>query len=816
MAKEMLGYPTKILFNNKDTNYQIVQFNMNNKQVVLKGNFTSSITPKDIEDKIMFKVIANPDKNNENTFFVQEDSKGINPYDIKGKSAKWYIAFLKRVGLPSQTVQDILGEGVDVPELMSFKDKTQLGEYLKRFKGIGNSNRLTNAQKILSATDTDRELTNLELMVTNIGYKFTDSQMLILIKNYPNNHEIIEQITHNFYDLIKIKGFGINLVDKMYMSNPNSKLSDEVRIKSIVMTRLNMMFDEHSTWATPNELLRMVTDFANKDVVVDNQLIQDTTNAFKTGCSNLLKNGKIVILKDTDNNVRIISKKVFDFERNLNGVIKTISEDEATPHAFNDEIVQEEIKKAEEAQGFLFTEEQVNVIQSVLSSNIVTINGYAGTGKSSIVRAINAIFRRHQLLVTQVAFTGRAADSLSKSSGQQASTAHAALNFGYDKLIEQNFDEFANLTGFFTDDIDTISPNKPKEGSNYPHIHTVQGDVIICDEYPTLSIKLLSALLYSAMTKHQKVILIGDSGQLPAIDFSSDHAVNNSPYIKHFNLSAIKRQSNSSKVITHSLEVREGKVPKDVESCTSRTATFNDINYDFVFNMNQASTEALSIFKMLLNQGEKLEDIIILSPLNNINNQLNLTIQNTLVEKKENGFKLPKKKMTVYEGEMLINTRNQDVEIVRGSSAHSTLTNGQNSQNQNRIFNGNVGKVLSIEEDKMKVDFGPLGIAIFKAGSKSADALDLAYAITTHKAQGSTIKNVIAIFLETQNGGEQTRALFSKQMLYTMMTRPSDKLFVITNKESIADGVSRNVSQKARSDFDIIQDVSKIEQISGN
>lgn len=824
------GYPTAILFPNRksgpvENNYKIVKFRtLAGQEVVFKGQFTSNIGQNDIDNKTFFTLTGSIDGANTfgNTgYYLSKDIKSINLKEVGKKSAKWQQLFLSRIGIPKNTIADMFEQKADILSFFNM-DKDTLSEELKKYKGIGATNNRTNADKFITANDNDRVLTNMEIMISQLGFNFSDSQMETLIGHFPDEDAVVDTLKNNFYSLINIKGFALATVDNMYLSNPDSRLYDVNRVKSIIENYLQAGFDRHVTWLKPEELLQLINNSLQKRVVnPEHDLLMKMETSFRTGLQELLDAHKIVIVKDVNNGRRIISKDIFDFERNINGLIKTISEDEETPHDFDEEIVKEEIAKAEEKQGFIFTDEQVNVIKGILNSNIVTINGYAGTGKSSIVRAINAIFRRHHMTITQVAFTGRAADSLSKSSGQQASTAHAALGITGDKQVKELFEEISKLSEMHADGIDTINPSVAKQYSTFPKLPTLKTDVIICDEYPTLSIKLLSALLFSAYQNHQKVILIGDSGQLPAIDFSSDHAVNESKYIQHFNLSAIKRQGDSSKIIEHSLDVREGTVPLEVQAMSEshrQTATFSDINYDMVFNMKQAKVEALSIFQTLLKQGEKLEDIIILSPLNKINDELNLTIQSSLVAKNDKFFTIGgNKKIKVYENEMIINTSNQVVPIVNGSAVRQYSETGTINET-NKIFNGNVGRITEIDTQKgiMKVDFGPLGIAIFTEGQKAANALDLAYAITTHKAQGSTIKNVIGIFIDTPAGGQQTKELFSKQMLYTIMTRPSDKLFLITNMDSLNYGVSNNVTNHARSDFDIIQDSDLISKINGN
>ena len=768
--------------------------------ITLAGKFLTHISELDVSAKTTFELILDDNPKYMGSYDLKADKKIIDPKKLIKNEFLWKVLLLQRLGFPKSAYSDLVKDKKKGEEffndLVKITDDQLFADKIQSLNGIGKANSIKLAQRFYTLSDNDLRLNSFKHALFCLNYNFSDAKMQAILDNIPNEKEQrspLDIIKNDFYSLMQVKGLNYKSVDELYLSNKNNSLADKTRIKSLLMYYLNNVFEEHVSWYSIKELSTNILDSIN-----NNELKIKAVNNIKICINELLDEEKIVLFKPNNGaEARIMSKQTFDFEKNVQAMLTLLNKANIT--RISDNEIKEGIEEAEDIQGFKFTDEQINTIKTIINTPVATINGFAGTGKSTILRACDIILKNAGLNFTQVAFTGRASDSLARSTGFPAKTIHSTFKILSDNDENIIKDYISKLT--FNEELTEVNPGP---GAQLPDMFTkVYSKAIIVDEYATSSIVLFAMLLFEAIRNNARLLLVGDSGQLPAIQFSADQAVNSNFEIGHLNLTAIKRQGDASKIIEHSLDFRQGKLPEDVEKESNYRSTFKDVNYSFMNSDQQMLIETKEIFDLIKREiskdkNESLRDVAILSPLVAFNEQLNQMIQKEVVLDYDKYFEIGKgkKKYPVYEGELIINTVN---------SYDGVYTPDGDPKS---IFNGNVGTVLTIKEeiDKytqekvkfMDVDFGPNGIIRFEENDKQSQALDLAYAMTVHKSQGSTIDYVICVLPQ-----RSPKSLKNRQILYTAMTRAKKKLFIVANKKTIIECTKRSADDNSRSNIDI-------------
>lgn len=772
---------------------------------------------------------------------------------ILNRSLLFKSTFLREIHFPQAVIDNLEENKINSLIKELFDDKDKFINDIIQLKGIG-SVVAANIYKTFSTADINKlyddviDRTNTLKLINSIekldlGYSVPYGTAKVLM-NYCKSKsdpkaEVIQLlllIKNNIFDLTKIKGIGFHKVDDIYLSNENNSLFDTNRIKAKINYEYNKFCDENNRDFIYAPKLSELMKEAKLSKEENSKLITKYKQILKDMCAN----NKYALLLPKNGQMRLISHEKLQFEKNLFTELKMLSEIEDSSYEVKDKFIKQGIEEAEAEQGFKFTDEQRNVIEDVLKHNVSTINGFAGTGKSSILRAIDKIIKLNyeddESYVIQCAFTGRAANSLSKSSGFLAKTAHATLRimgdddlndmvelYSQDNLIDTevnkknkeytaedlfgdkkcNDDPFKNNKKNLLDILDS-KINASLGGVISP------GKTIIIDEYATLNVHIFALLLHLAVNHHLRMILIGDSGQLPAIEVSTDKIINDSKFVSHHNLSQVKRQGDESEIFKDSLIIRHGQIPdhfyakKDNPNLEEK-----DLKYH-IYDLRKGATfvkDAEDIFFNYLNNGVNVNDIVILTATNKLNAKLNTDIHKRIskdkIDSNAKSFKIGNKELglvDVYEGELIINSKNQYDKIVKIGGAENTMS----------IYNGSIGKVTKIYRSKvdkklkMQVDFGLLGVAEFSENDPYSKCLALSYAITIHKSQGSTIKHVIPLLINTDQSAIR---LNSKQLLYTAITRASDTCDVIISEEVFKETIRKNAQQVKDSCYDLLNGI---------
>ncbi|MCL5771958.1 MAG: ATP-dependent RecD-like DNA helicase [Actinobacteria bacterium] len=398
--------------------------------------------------------------------------------------------------------------------------------------------------------------------------------------------------------------------------------------------------------------------------------------------------------------------------------------------------IENKIKEISKINKIIIDDDQLEAIKNAITEKILIITGSPGTGKSTILNYILKIFEAENINVKLTAPTGRAAKRLSETTGKEAKTIH--------RLLEYNPKS------------DTFSKNKNSK---------LFCDALIIDEASMIDIKLMKSLL-NALDYKTKIIFVGDVDQLPSVgpgNVLSD--IINSKAFRVIRLNKIYRQFGKSKIIYNAHRIRDGIYPK-----LDFDYKMDDIN-DFYFIEKSDQEDVVNtilkmLFKNLPNKFgfDPLKDIQVLVPVNKgivgVDN-LNFRIQ----EKFNNNFK----------------------KIIRGNTEFRLNDKVIQLKNdyEKDVYNGDIGfiKDIDFELQEFKIDFGDKIVAY---NFYDTDEINLSYAISIHKSQGSEFKCVIVPILTSHY------MLLQRNLLYTAITRAKELAVLIGSKKAIGMAVSKN------------------------
>ncbi|MGN0632021.1 MAG: ATP-dependent RecD-like DNA helicase [Ruminococcus sp.] len=390
---------------------------------------------------------------------------------------------------------------------------------------------------------------------------------------------------------------------------------------------------------------------------------------------------------------------------------------------------------------------QREAIATALSRSIMIMTGGPGTGKTTTLNAIISLYEKQGCRVMIAAPTGRAAQRISDLTGYHAKTIHRLLEVEFDMSGETRF----------------------KHNEKNPLIC----DVVVVDEMSMVDVLLFESLL-RALRLGCKVILVGDSDQLPSVgagnllgDLIASETV---PVIA---LKQIFRQAQESCIITNAHKIINGKYPD-----LSRK------DADFFFFQRLTPDKVTELLLQLIR--ERLPKAYGFSPTENIQVitpsrkgilgvvELNRLLQQVLNPPKHGVSEVKSMLYTFREGDKVMQMKN-----------NYDLVWHKDGEEGTGIFNGDIGKILSINRHSGEavVEFDMRRVVY---PFEMLEQLELAYAVTVHKSQGSEFDAVILPILDG------FPKLYYRNLLYTAVTRAKKLLIAIGSQKKICDMVDNN------------------------
>ncbi len=607
-------------------------------------------------------------------------------------------------------------------------------ERLAEVKGISERK----AMEIADQVNEKRDLRQAMIFLQQYGIT-----MNLAVKVYQQyGQEVYGIIRENPYRLADdIEGVGFRTADEIAV-RVGIRMDSDFRIRSGILYVLLQASTEGHTYLPEEELTRRT-----------GQLLEVGEEQIEKQYMDLAIERKI-IMKQGENQTQIYAASFYYMEANTATMLKQLNVSYDVP----DLEIEERVRRIEKQTGMELDEHQMTAVKEAVRNGLLIITGGPGTGKTTTINTIIKYFEMEGLDIFLAAPTGRAAKRMSETTGFEARTIHRMLelNGGVD-----------GAAGFERNEQNPL-----------------ETDVVIIDEMSMVDISLMHALL-KAVAVGTRLILVGDVNQLPSVgpgsvlrDIIRSHECNVVMLTKIF------RQASTSDIIVNAHKINQGE-----------EVTLDNKSMDFFFLKRYDADVIISVVLQLIKQ--KLPkfvdatpyDIQVLTPMRK--GLLGVERLNGILQRYLNPPSPQKREkehgdILFREGDKIMQTRNNyQLEWEIRTKYGLSVDKGTG------VFNGDMGIVREINDfaEMMTVEFDEGRMVEYPY--KLLDELELAYAITIHKSQGSEYPAVVIPLLSGPS------MLMNRNLLYTAVTRARKCVTLVGNEVTFAQMV-QNTSQQKR------------------
>ena len=607
-------------------------------------------------------------------------------------------------------------------------------ERLAEVKGISERK----AMEIADQVNEKRDLRQAMIFLQQYGIT-----MNLAVKVYQQyGQEVYGIIRENPYRLADdIEGVGFRTADEIAV-RVGIRMDSDFRIRSGILYVLLQASTEGHTYLPEEELTRRT-----------GQLLEVGEEQIEKQYMDLAIERKI-IMKQGENQTQIYAASFYYMEANTATMLKQLNVSYDVP----DLEIEERVRRIEKQTGMELDEHQMTAVKEAVRNGLLIITGGPGTGKTTTINTIIKYFEMEGLDIFLAAPTGRAAKRMSETTGFEARTIHRMLelNGGVD-----------GAAGFERNEQNPL-----------------ETDVVIIDEMSMVDMSLMHALL-KAVAVGTRLILVGDVNQLPSVgpgsvlrDIIRSHECNVVMLTKIF------RQASTSDIIVNAHKINQGE-----------EVTLDNKSMDFFFLKRYDADVIISVVLQLIKQ--KLPkfvdatpyDIQVLTPMRK--GLLGVERLNGILQRYLNPPSPQKREkehgdILFREGDKIMQTRNNyQLEWEIRTKYGLSVDKGTG------VFNGDMGIVREINDfaETMTVEFDEGRMVEYPY--KLLDELELAYAITIHKSQGSEYPAVVIPLLSGPS------MLMNRNLLYTAVTRARKCVTLVGNEVTFAQMV-QNTSQQKR------------------
>ena len=651
--------------------------------------------------------------------------------------------FLKNV-LNENLVDKLFDEYDDVIKLLEERDVKSL----MKIKGIGNQVAL----KMIDEYEESKDYSSIYMELGQLGLTHTFIKKLVDFYHSPDT--VIDVVRNNPYDLVRVDGVGFKKADEVACKVGIGQY-DIRRIKGFLLHHLNEQGEAGKSYLNYQELMKALYDTLG---FVPEEVVNATAKQ-------MIDNEDVVVL---ENGTKIALKRFYDLEKNIMnellrlqiGRIKVIESDsnefeselhkDYIPKSFNIGNWETIIQRVEEEQGFTFTDEQKAAIKLSLDNHVMALTGLAGAGKTSTANGICSLYDNYNILAC--ALSGKASVRITEATGLPASTIHRALGYQNGQFMFNKDNKLAV-------------------------------DIVLIDEATMINGTLFLSLL-EAIPTGAKVIIMGDVQQLTPIGncqvFADILDSNVLPVVK---LTKPHRQALMSGIIPTSIKVaNQEQIFGNGFEGNEILGELKDMELDITSSKESMSDTIINHFQTEMAKYNDIMEVQVCVPMRlkgelscyNLNTKIQNIYNPKFNDSKEIEILLEKKnedtkKYLIRVGDKVLNTKN---------NYKCTNVEGDTTP----VFNGNIGIVKEIEDNGYcTIDFVGIGEVVFsKTDSKN---LELAYACTVHKMQGSGFTSTIV--------GMDTGSFImnNSELLYTAITRAKKYCVLVGNNYAISKAI---------------------------
>ena len=407
---------------------------------------------------------------------------------------------------------------------------------------------------------------------------------------------------------------------------------------------------------------------------------------------------------------------------------------------------------------FELSDEQIKILDVVCKNNISILNGFAGSGKTYSTKGIINMLKANNKSFRLMSPTGRAAKVLHENTNEPSSTIHRGLGY--------------------------MPPNTWTYNEEQP----LACDIVIVDECSMIDIWLFKRLLDAIDFKHTKLLMIGDSAQLPSVSCGNLlHDFMEANIILTVTLNKIFRYSSGGLMcVATDTRCCKSYLTNDMKS---KATTFGD-NKDYMF-IDLASElipkNVVALYKKLLDNGSSIEDIQVLTA-KNVGDcgsvQLNNMIQRVANPNYGSEVNMKVGDTTYYEGDLILQTvNNYNAELVNDEK---NIEFGFEEEPQTAfVANGETAIIEEIYNTYIIANFNGIRVKYYK---NDMNMVKLGYAISIHKSQGGGFKTVILCSPQSHI------FMLNSNLLYVGLTRMKEKLYHLGSLQSVNQAVKKKAN----------------------
>ena len=732
--EEIKGYVAHIIYRNEENAYTVFELDYG------KGSVTCTGFPPAISEgescRVEGEMTSHP---------VYGDQMRISSYEaIEPETTQAVFRYLSSGAIKG------IGESLARRILKKFGEDTmrildEEPERLAEIKGISPRK----AREISAQIEGKRD--QRDAMVFLQQYGIGGRHALRIWKTY--GMKLYEVIKENPYRLADdIRGIGFATADEI-ASRVGIRADSDFRIRSGILYMLSQVLTDGSTWMERSMVIRRTAELLSLgEDQIDLQL------------DNLAMDRKLMI-KNREGTAQVYSMGAYRREQQIARALLEL--DTAPLSVSGDMTTEERIRKIEEREGIELDELQRQAVLLAADHAILLISGGPGTGKTTTINTIIRYFQEEDMEVMLCAPTGRAAKRMKEATGMEAMTIHRMLGV---RAREGEEDRDASAAPLLTDfGRDEENP--------------LEADVIIVDEMSMVDMYLFHALL-KAVRSGTRLILVGDVNQLPSVGPGRIlQDLIRSGAFRTVILKKIFRQAAESDIVVNAHRILKGEMP----SLGNKSRDFFFLERD---SLPVIYKNTVQLIREMLPGYVKCtpDEIQVLTPMRKGNlgvQRLNEVLQSVLNPPAPDKREYIREEVTFREGDKVMQTRNNyQIEWqIRGNF-------GLPLEKGTGIFNGDFGRILSVDPSReiLTVRFDEDREVDYPFGE--LEDLELAYAVTVHKSQGSEYPAVILPLLSGPRG------LFNRNLLYTAVTRARSCVVILGSREAVrtmTDNVRENI-----------------------
>ena len=723
---EYEGIIAELIFHNDENGYTVAVFETETEAFTAVGNLPSAAIGKSY--RIQGQFVENPRYGEQ---FSIQSFEEIMPSTKEGIREFLSSGVLKGVGRKTAAAI-VTAFGEDTFDIIE-----QQPERLIEVSGIGPKT----AEKIAAAFAEHREFAKVTMALQQYG--ISAEQTLKLYQVY--GADTVDIVLENPYTLVDdVYGIGFRKADKIAEKIGIEK-DDEYRIQSGIKFTLQWFANEGHTFLPEKELCEKAGELLDlpRDLVRSNIEIMAFLGDVHI---DLVEEQRVVYLI-----------AFYAAEQNVCKCLRHLNNADLKPISGS---VDSLIRQTEIATGIGLSEQQKHAVASSLNMGVSVITGGPGTGKTTIINTIINILEDSGLKTAIAAPTGRAAKRITETSGHPASTIH--------RLLEYTFYEEGGA--YF--------------GRNAEN--PLEYDAVIVDEASMIDLLLMNGLV-SAIRPGTRFIIVGDDDQLPSVGAGNVlRDIITSEYIYCTKLTEIFRQARESMIVVNAHRINHGEYP----DCNAKDKDFfllqRKTEKEMLATIKELCIKRLpDYYRDLVDGGlEPVRDIQVLTPVRKgtlgcIN--LNQELQAVLNPQSADGADAKAEKQygdkVFREGDKVMQIRN-NYELKWKN--HEDFTDGEG------VFNGDIGTIIRIDSEysEMTVVFDSIRYVTYNFNQ--LDELELAYAITVHKSQGSEFPIVVMPV------SWFPPILATRNLLYTGVTRGKQIVVLVGSEDKLKGMVDNN------------------------